>query len=234
MLFWLINLLPYFVFAFYQISTRSHSPPAPPPAAFCPPGVPFGPVHFTNHPLKLKYKDHTPEKILELNPLAHIQSAVRYTCQGPWIFSTPKLFRGKSNYLPAYNVHMEPHVTPKPMPAYLPDLPNDHTSKLFGIVYITLNGVINTIIPATGMWSWVGKSVSNLFKLAPLLWWALPAKSPAQVTPENNGLAAQDWISDSCCHENKKLEEAKEKITSERQERANEQKKIHKNNENQV
>ncbi|KAJ9082873.1 hypothetical protein DSO57_1000859 [Entomophthora muscae] len=83
------------------------------------------------------------------------------------------------------------------MPASTPDLPTDHTGKLFGIVYITLTGVIDTIVPAAGPWSWVRKSASYLFKLAPLLWWALPAKNLARVTPENNGPAAQDWIPDT-------------------------------------
>ncbi|KAJ9063837.1 hypothetical protein DSO57_1036807 [Entomophthora muscae] len=82
------------------------------------------------------------------------------------------------------------------MPASLPDLPTDHTGKLFGIVYITLTGVIDTIIPVASPWSWVGNSVSYLFKLAPLLWWALPAKTLAQVTPENDRPAARDWIPD--------------------------------------
>ncbi|KAJ9072790.1 hypothetical protein DSO57_1023507 [Entomophthora muscae] len=92
---------------------------------------------------------------------------------------------------------MEPPVTPKPMPASLPDFPTNHYGKLFGIVYITLTGVIDTIIPATGLWSWVGKSASYLLKLAPLLWWTLPVKNLAQVTPENNGPAAQNWISET-------------------------------------
>ncbi|KAJ9073643.1 hypothetical protein DSO57_1014069 [Entomophthora muscae] len=54
---------------------------------------------------------------------------------------------------------MESPVTPKPMSASLPDLPTDHTGKLFGIVYIILIGVIDTIIPAASPWSWVGKSL---------------------------------------------------------------------------
>ncbi|KAJ9081050.1 hypothetical protein DSO57_1018671 [Entomophthora muscae] len=116
MLFWLTQLLPYFVFAIYEISTRSSGPPAPLPADSCPPGVPFGPVHFTEYPLKSEYKYYTPEKILKLDPLACIQSAVRYNCQGSWVFSTPKLFRGKFNYLPAYKLCMEPPVTPKLIP----------------------------------------------------------------------------------------------------------------------
>ncbi|KAJ9068411.1 hypothetical protein DSO57_1028987 [Entomophthora muscae] len=197
MLIWLIQLLHYFVFAVYQFSLRSPGLPAPLPTVSCPPGVPFGPIHFTDYPLKSKYKDYTPEKILELDPLARIQSTVRYNRQGPWIFSTPKLFRGKFNYLPAYDLSMELPVTPKPMPASAPDLPTNHTCKLFGIVYITLTGVIDTIIPAAGPWSWVGKSASYLLNLAPLLWWALPAKNSAQVTPENNGPATQDWIPDN-------------------------------------
>ncbi|KAJ9058995.1 hypothetical protein DSO57_1006768, partial [Entomophthora muscae] len=94
---------------------------------------------------------------------------------------------------------MEPPVTPKPMPASAPDLPANHNGKLFGIVYITLIGAIDTIILAAGLWSWVGKLASYLLKLAPLLWWALPARNLAQVTPENNGLAAQDWIPDTDC-----------------------------------
>ncbi|KAJ9087079.1 hypothetical protein DSO57_1036857 [Entomophthora muscae] len=173
-----------------NVNSRSPSPPAPLPAVFCPPGAPFGPVHFTDYPLKPEYKDYTPEKIIKLDPLARIQSAVRYNCQGLWIFSTPKLFRGKFNYLPAYNVYMEPPVTPKLMPASSSNLPTDHTSKLFGIVYITLTGVVDTVVPAAGPWSWLGKSASYLLKLAPLLWWALPAKNPAQVTSEPGRTAA--------------------------------------------
>ncbi|KAJ9065785.1 hypothetical protein DSO57_1015995 [Entomophthora muscae] len=187
MLIWLLQLLPYFIFAVYQFSLRSSGPTDPLPTVFRPPGVPFGPVHFTDYPLKSEYKVYTLEKILELNPLAHIQSAIRYNRQGPWIFSTPKLFRGKFNYLPAYDLSMEPPVMPKSMPASAPGLPTDHTGKLFGIVYITFTGVIDTIIPAAGLWSWVGKSASYLLKLSPLLWWALPAKNRPKLPLKTTG-----------------------------------------------
>ncbi|KAJ9083210.1 hypothetical protein DSO57_1037029 [Entomophthora muscae] len=42
--------------------------------------------------------------------------------------------------------------------------PLDHTNKLFGIVYITLAGVIDTIILATVLWSW-HQSSDGLFPL---------------------------------------------------------------------
>ncbi|KAJ9062801.1 hypothetical protein DSO57_1006868 [Entomophthora muscae] len=130
-----------------EVGTISSGPPSPPSTNSCPPGFPFGPIHFTEYPLKPKYKDYTPEKILNLDPLACIQSAVRYNQAN----STTCL------------------QTPHPMPASSPDLPTDHTGKLFGIVYIILTGVIDTIIPAAGPWSWEGMSFSYLFKLAALL-----------------------------------------------------------------
>ncbi|KAJ9085715.1 hypothetical protein DSO57_1011184 [Entomophthora muscae] len=91
---------------------------------------------------------------------------------------------------------MEPPVTPKPITASSPNLPTDHTSKPFGIVYITLTGVVDTIVPATGPWSWLGKSASYLLKLAPLLWWAMPAKNPAKVTSKNGRPVTQEWVPD--------------------------------------
>ncbi|KAJ9078118.1 hypothetical protein DSO57_1010050 [Entomophthora muscae] len=40
-------------------------PPAPLPTVGCLPGAPYGPIHFTEYPLKPKYKDFTFEKIIE-------------------------------------------------------------------------------------------------------------------------------------------------------------------------
>ncbi|KAJ9057932.1 hypothetical protein DSO57_1017771 [Entomophthora muscae] len=70
-------------------NTKSSRPPATLPADFCPPGAPVGPVHFTKYPLKLKYKDYTPEKILELDLLAHIQSESGTTARGPGFYQHP-------------------------------------------------------------------------------------------------------------------------------------------------
>ncbi|KAJ9083421.1 hypothetical protein DSO57_1034869 [Entomophthora muscae] len=91
---------------------------------------------------------------------------------------------------------MEPPITLKLMLMSAPNLPLDHTSKLFGIVYITLTGVIDTVILAAGLWSWVGKSMSYLIELVPILWWALPAKPVACGFPEDNGPATQCWFPD--------------------------------------
>ncbi|KAJ9079926.1 hypothetical protein DSO57_1030427 [Entomophthora muscae] len=90
---------------------------------------------------------------------------------------------------------MEPPVTPKPMPASAAKLPLDHTNKLFGIVYITLTGVIDTIVPAAGLWLW----------LAPILWWALPTQSATRQFPDASKLASQGWFPEkkgSCSQKN--------------------------------
>ncbi|KAJ9079480.1 hypothetical protein DSO57_1034930 [Entomophthora muscae] len=89
---------------------------------------------------------------------------------------------------------MEPSVTPKPMPASAAKLSLDHINKLFRIIYITLTGVIDTIVPAAGLWLWLGKSMSYLIKLAPILRWALPSQSATRQFPDASKLVNQENI----------------------------------------
>ncbi|KAJ9071852.1 hypothetical protein DSO57_1033067 [Entomophthora muscae] len=57
--------------------TRSPGLNAPLPAVYCPPGSPFGSVHFMEYPLNPEYKEYILEKILEQDPLACVISAAR-------------------------------------------------------------------------------------------------------------------------------------------------------------
>ncbi|KAJ9061994.1 hypothetical protein DSO57_1015236 [Entomophthora muscae] len=156
--------------------------------------APFDPVHLTEYLLKPEYKDYTTNNILARDPLARTTELTRYNQEGPWYITKPCLFRDKYNFLPAYQMDMEPPVTPKPMPATATKLLLDHTNKLFGIVYITLTGVIDTIVPAAGLWLWVGKSMSYLIKLVPILWWALPTQSTIHQFPNASKLTNQGWF----------------------------------------
>ncbi|KAJ9055678.1 hypothetical protein DSO57_1001120 [Entomophthora muscae] len=83
------------------------------------------------------------------------------------------------------------------MSASAAELPLNNTNKLFGIVYITLTGVIDTIVPAASLWLWVGKSMSYLIKLAPILWWALPTQSATCQFPNAIKPANQGWFPDT-------------------------------------
>ncbi|KAJ9087313.1 hypothetical protein DSO57_1034464 [Entomophthora muscae] len=138
-----------------------------------------------------EYKEYTANNILAWDPLARTTELTRYNQKGPWYVIKPHLFRDKYNFLPAYQLDMELPVTFKPMPASAAELPLDHAKKLFGIVYITLTGVIDTIVPAAGPWLWVGKSMSYLIKLAPILWWALPTQSATCQFPNASKQADQ-------------------------------------------
>ncbi|KAJ9087917.1 hypothetical protein DSO57_1028355 [Entomophthora muscae] len=58
-------------------------------------------------------------------------------------------------------------------------------------------GVIDTTVLAAGPWLWVGKSMSYLIKLPPILWWALPTQSATHLFPNASELADQGWFPDS-------------------------------------
>ncbi|KAJ9051990.1 hypothetical protein DSO57_1038623 [Entomophthora muscae] len=65
-------------------------------------------------------------------------------------------------------------------------------TALTGFQFTNLLPYILQVVPTvTGYYR---KSFSYFFKLAPLLWWALPAKDLACVIPENDGPPAQAWI----------------------------------------
>ncbi|KAJ9064913.1 hypothetical protein DSO57_1025439 [Entomophthora muscae] len=195
MRYWFPQFLPYFILVICQFTQRSSGLPSNPPATYRLLDAPFGPIHFTEYPLKPKYRDYT-NNILARDPLAGITERAICNQEGPWYITKPGLFRDKYNFLPAYQIDMEPPVTPKPMPTSAAKLLLDHTNKLFGIVYITLTGVIDTIVPTVGLWLWLGKSISYLIKLAPILWWALLTQSATCQFPDAREPASQGWFPD--------------------------------------
>ncbi|KAJ9089721.1 hypothetical protein DSO57_1009725 [Entomophthora muscae] len=109
----------------------------------------------------------------------------------------PLLFKDKYNYLPAYFVPMTPPLTPRPDHPPEPTTAAKSTStQLFGVLYITLTGLVDSMVPNSRPWSLLGQSVSYIIKLAPILWWALPAGSAAP-HPEPPNASTYDWIPDS-------------------------------------
>ncbi|KAJ9073307.1 hypothetical protein DSO57_1017867 [Entomophthora muscae] len=68
---------------------------------------------------------------------------------------------------------------------------NESTStQLFSVLYITLTGLVDSIVPTNGPWDFLKKVFSYKVNLAPTLWWAfpsdpvgcLPASSPESAT----------------------------------------------------
>ncbi|KAJ9055626.1 hypothetical protein DSO57_1001611 [Entomophthora muscae] len=59
------------------------------------------------------------------------------------------------------------------------------STQLFGVLYIPLTGMVDSIVLNSGPWSLLEQSVSYIIKLAPILWWALPTDTavPQLETP---------------------------------------------------
>ncbi|KAJ9053669.1 hypothetical protein DSO57_1022070 [Entomophthora muscae] len=71
---------------------------------------------------------------------------------------------------------MTPPHTPRPNHPQDSVAADESTSaQIFGVMYITLTGYIDSMVPTSGPWTILGKLLSYIVKLAPILWWALPA-----------------------------------------------------------
>ncbi|KAJ9071611.1 hypothetical protein DSO57_1035270 [Entomophthora muscae] len=91
---------------------------------------------------------------------------------------------------------MTPPHTPQPDRLQDSVTTNESTStQIFGVMYITLTGLIDSLVPTTGPWALLGKLLSYIVKLAPILWWALPA-GPAGRPPASPQETPAGWIPD--------------------------------------
>ncbi|KAJ9084669.1 hypothetical protein DSO57_1021923 [Entomophthora muscae] len=89
---------------------------------------------------------------------------------------------------------MTPPLTPRPDLPLEPNAAAKTTStQLFGVLYITLTGLVDSMVSNSGPWSLLRQSVSYIIKLAPILWWALPA-SLAATHPEPPNASTYDWL----------------------------------------
>ncbi|KAJ9055104.1 hypothetical protein DSO57_1007595 [Entomophthora muscae] len=201
---WFKQLLPYLVLVIFhlnssQVDNQATSPsgdqPADPSQAlYCPPGAPFGPVHFTKYLPNPAYTEYNLETILIANSLAKTRETEYIGCEGKWYERPPRLFKDKYNYLPAYFVPMTLPLTPQPnCPMETPTAAKTTSTQLFGVLYITLTGMVDTMVPNSGPWSLLRQSVSYIIKLAPILWWALPS-GPTIFQPEPNNASIYAWL----------------------------------------
>ncbi|KAJ9072141.1 hypothetical protein DSO57_1030302 [Entomophthora muscae] len=91
---------------------------------------------------------------------------------------------------------MTPPLTPQPDCPLEPTAAAETTStQLFGVLYITLTGLVDSIVPNSGPWSLLRQSVSYIIKLAHILWWALPTSS-AVPHPEPPKASTYVWLPD--------------------------------------
>ncbi|KAJ9082007.1 hypothetical protein DSO57_1008685 [Entomophthora muscae] len=142
------------------------------------------------------YSEYSLETILIINPLARTRSTEYIRREGKRVEIPPLLFKDKYNYLQAYFVPMTPPLTPRPDCPLKPTAAARTTStQLFGVLYITLTGLVDFVVSNYGPWSLLSQSASYIIKLAPILWWALPTSS-AVPHPELPNASTYDWLPD--------------------------------------
>ncbi|KAJ9083281.1 hypothetical protein DSO57_1036239 [Entomophthora muscae] len=151
----------------------------------------------STHPPSLAYSEFTLEEILIHNPKARTRETEVLYREGTKIIWPPLLFRDKYNFRPAYLVPMTPPHTLRPNRPQESVATNESTSiQIFGVMYITLTGLIDFMVPMSRPWAVLGKLVSYIVKLAPILWWALPA-GPTGRPPTSSLEPPTGWIPDT-------------------------------------
>ncbi|KAJ9063075.1 hypothetical protein DSO57_1004007 [Entomophthora muscae] len=172
----------------FQIAPGIILSPREPPLDLC---------TLLNTPPNPAYSEYNLETILIADPLAWTKSTKYIGRKGKRVEILPLLFKDKYNYLPAYFVPMTPPLTSRPDRPLEPTTAAKTTStQLFGVLYITLTGLVDSVVPNSGPWSLLGQYVSYIIKLAPILWWALPAGLAAP-HPKLPNASIYDWLPDT-------------------------------------
>ncbi|KAJ9054516.1 hypothetical protein DSO57_1013594 [Entomophthora muscae] len=203
---WFNQIIPYLLLVLLHLQStpcgstpRAHLPQETadqPPKLYRPPGAFFGPVHFTKYPPNLAYLEFTLEEILIHNPEAKTRETETVYREGIKITIPPLLFQDKYNFLPAYLVPMTPPHTLRPNRLQESVATDESTStQIFGVMYITLTGLIDSMVPTIRPWAVLGKLLSYIVKLAPILWWALPAGLVGHL-PASSQEPLAGWIPD--------------------------------------
>ncbi|KAJ9084307.1 hypothetical protein DSO57_1025819 [Entomophthora muscae] len=149
----------------------------------------FGPVHFTKYPPNPAYSEFALKEILIHGPEAGTRETETVYREGIKITRPSLLFRDKYNFLPAYLVPMTPPHTPQPNRPQDSVAANESTfTQIFGVIYITLTGLIDSMVPISGPWAILGK-FPNLAVGSPC-WARGPSAHKSSGTPAG-------WIPDT-------------------------------------
>ncbi|KAJ9074750.1 hypothetical protein DSO57_1003404 [Entomophthora muscae] len=70
------------------------------------------------------------------------------------------------------------------------------TTQLFGVLYITLTGMVDSMVINSVPWSLLGQSVSYIINSAPILWWALPS-GLAVFSLKTTNASTYAWLPDT-------------------------------------
>ncbi|KAJ9086601.1 hypothetical protein DSO57_1002323 [Entomophthora muscae] len=194
---WFTNLIPYIFLILFHLQSSKHKYPfsgidsqasVGETKAFdyyCPPDAPFGPVHFTEYSPN---PDHKPWTLEDLQWYIHLNAPkepYQIVCDSKVITIYPLIFNIKYNNSATYLVPMEPSLTLK-LSVSIPPTSDvtGQNSQFLGVLYLALTGLNDSAFPAAGPWAVVGKALSYLVKLGPIIWLAMPVHICSPPLPE--------------------------------------------------
>ncbi|KAJ9066354.1 hypothetical protein DSO57_1010308 [Entomophthora muscae] len=113
-------------------------------------------------------------------------------CNGNEITIYSLIFNRKYNSPTAYLIPMKPPPTPK-LTVSSPHTSDasGQSSQFLGGLYMTLSGLIESDLPATGPWAMAGKALFYLVKLGSIIWWTMLV--PASDPPFSEGASKSSW-----------------------------------------
>ncbi|KAJ9053083.1 hypothetical protein DSO57_1027691 [Entomophthora muscae] len=71
------------------------------------------------------------------------------------------------------------------------------SNQMFGVLYITLTGLVDSVVSNSSPWALLGGSLSYVIKLAPILLWESPAVL-AVFHPKTPNASTYAWLPDIC------------------------------------
>ncbi|KAJ9083081.1 hypothetical protein DSO57_1038270 [Entomophthora muscae] len=89
---------------------------------------------------------------------------------------------------------MKPPLTPKLTVSspHTSDV-SGQSSQFLGGLYLSLSGLIESALPATGPWAMAGKALSYMVKLDPIIWWTMLIPASASAPPFSEGESKSSW-----------------------------------------
>ncbi|KAJ9068228.1 hypothetical protein DSO57_1030756 [Entomophthora muscae] len=91
-------------------------------------------------------------------------------------------------------------LTPRPDRTMEPTAAAEITStQMFGVLYISLTGLVDSMVPYSRPWSLLGQSISYIIKLVPVLWWSLPTGLAAP-HPKPPNAFTYAWLPERMVH----------------------------------
>ncbi|KAJ9085416.1 hypothetical protein DSO57_1014245 [Entomophthora muscae] len=175
---WFEQILPYIVLVIFHLNsgqvnnqataTSRDQPTNLPQALYRPPGSPFGHVHFTKYPHNTAYSEYNLDTILIANPFTRTRETKYIGHKGKQIEVPPLLFRQVQLSVCILCPMTLPLTLQHKRPIKPPTAAKTTSTQLLRVLYITLKGLVDSMVLNSRPWSLLGQSHLSYGEHCPL------------------------------------------------------------------